>query len=66
MNGFKSNLRGVAVRATDPLLPASGESGVAFQRTTEHDPDVSLMIRATYVCGINSHTLVSRGAIILC
>lgn len=31
MNGLKLNLRGVEVKARDPLLPASGESRVAFQ-----------------------------------
>lgn len=31
MNGFKLNLRGVEVKARDPLLPASGESTVALQ-----------------------------------
>lgn len=50
MNGFKFNLRGAEVKVRDPLLPATGESRVsAFQRTTELDPDVSLMFPVTCV-----------------
>lgn len=64
MNGFKLNLRGVKVKARDLLLPANGESRVAFQRTTEPDPDVSLMFRLTCMQGIISHW--SRGTMIPC
>lgn len=58
INGFKLNLRGTEVKVRDPLLRASGESKssfTAFQRTTELDPDVSLMFRVTCMQGINSH-----------